>query len=141
MIAGVEAAHRHARHTLHAGGHDHVGVAVPDGPRSHVHRLERAGTEAIDGHAAGRGGDAGQSGDRPRQVEALLALGKGAAENDVLDERRVESGHALQRPAHGHGCQVVRPYLLQAPFVRTAKGGAHGAHNHCIGHVGLLSSG
>ena len=61
--------------------------------------LQSRRAEAVDGHGAGRVGDAGQERRLPRHVHALLGLGHGAAEDDVVDELGPQRGHPRSRAA------------------------------------------
>jgi hypothetical protein len=61
-----------------------------DGAGGHVDRLHRGAAEAVDRVPATDSGRSGQEADQAGDVEALLALGEGAAEDQQFGERLVE---------------------------------------------------
>ena len=67
----------------------------------------------------------------PGHVHPLLAFGEGAADDDVLDQQRVDAG-SLQQSLDGSGGQVVGPHILQFSLFRLAAGGAVGGQNICV---------
>ncbi len=56
-----------------------------DGAGGDVDGGHRGAAEAVDGGARDGKRQAGEQADQPRDVKALLALGEGAAEDQVLD--------------------------------------------------------
>jgi hypothetical protein len=87
----------HARHVLDAAADHEVGLARHDLRRRGVHRLEARGAEAVQllaGHALGVAGDQRRD---ARDVGALLAHRRDAAEDHVVDVRGVERRAVAQR--------------------------------------------
>ncbi len=66
-------------------------------------RLHRRAAEAIDRGAGDRERQIGQEADQARDVEALLALGEGAADDQVLDGFGICRGPVHERADHLRG--------------------------------------
>ena len=80
-----------------------------DGVESHPDGLQRRRAVAVD-----RGtwsADPGQDADDPSQVVPLLAAGKGAAADHVVDLAAVQLRDLLEHLVHDIGAQVVRPLI------------------------------
>ena len=90
-------------------------ASMLDRARRHVDRLHRRAAEAVDR----RGGDAlrqaGEKADQAGDVQPLLALGEGAADDQVLDRLRVDAGALDQRGDHLRR-QIVGPDAGEAPL-------------------------
>ena len=81
-------------------------------------RLHRGAAEAVDGGAGHRERQrAGQHSDEARDVEPLLALGKRAADDEVLHVVGVESG-AFDHTSHDLGGEVVGAELHERALAR-----------------------
>ena len=112
-------------HGLDAGRDEHVALAGPDRMQRHPSGLQRRGAIAGDRRsgqvvvAEGDGDDAGQ-------VEALLAAGQAAAEEQVVDLVRVEGGHLVERGPDDLGGEVVRTQVDERAFGGSADRGAGG---------------
>ena len=89
---GLEHDVRRPGHRLDAAADEHVAVADGDRVRRRVDRLEAGAAQPVDGQAADLDREAGQQQRHPRDVAVVLAGLVGAAEDDVLDERRVDAG-------------------------------------------------
>ena len=72
-------------------------------------------------HSNGRPGTKARG---ARDVQALLGLGHGAAQDDVFDNEPVELRDALQRSVDGEGGEVVGTRGAQRSPRRLADGGA-----------------
>ena len=70
-------------------------------------------------------GQARQPGDDAREVHALLALGEGAADDDVFDQAEDRIGDALERAADGDGGQIVAAHDAERALVRAPDGRTH----------------
>jgi len=79
---------------------------------------------ARDAHGAGLVRQAGEKDDLAGEVHALLALGEGAAQDDIVHERGIEAPGALEKSAHDGGGHVVGPYGGQATLEGLADGGS-----------------
>ena len=71
-------------------------------------RLHGRTAPAVDGGAGDAMRQAGDHADQARHVEALLAFGKCAAEDQVLDRLRIDPG-AVEKAAHDLRGEIVRP--------------------------------
>ena len=105
---GLELDVRRARHRLDAAADEHVAVADRDRVRRGVDRLEARAAQPVDGQAADLDREVGQQQRHPGDVAVVLAGLVGAAEDDVLDEGRVDAGAVDDGAQHGGG-EVVRP--------------------------------
>ena len=71
-----------------------------------VDRARRRAAEAGDRRAADRQRQIGEQADHPRDVQALFALGEGAAEDDVLDFGGIDAG-LVEQPANRLRREIV----------------------------------
>jgi hypothetical protein len=126
-----------------------LGAAGDDGGREPGHDplrragdgLQPGGAEAVDRLAGDAGGQAGPLGGDAGDVEALGALGDGAAEQDVLDLGRVEPLGPPDRLGDGRPGHVVRPAGAQRAPRRPADGGPRAGDDDGFLHGGApLSS-
>ena len=93
----VEAHDRHAGHQFDPGADEGFAGAHGDRAGRHVHGLHRRAAEPVDGRGRGALRQPGQEADQARDVQSLLALGEGAADDHVLDRLRVDPGALDQR--------------------------------------------
>ena len=127
-------AHRHARHRLDAAGEHEVLEAGADLLRGQVDRLQAAGAEPVDLHAGHGVGQAGGERRRPGDDGALLADRRDDAEDDVVDQRRVEAGVAPADLVDQAGGQADRLDRVQrAGLLALAARGAHGVVDERLG--------
>ena len=105
---GLELDVRGAGHRFDAAADEHVAVADRDGVGGRVDRLEAGPAQPVDGQAADLDREVRQEQRHPRDVAVVLAGLVGTAEDDVLDERRIEPGPVHHGAQHGRG-KVVRP--------------------------------
>src|SRR5204863_7393474 len=77
----------------------------------------------------------GEEADHARDVEALLALLVGAAEDDILDRRGIEAPAREERP-HAHDAQVVGADVLEDALLRMSlpDGGADSVDHYDFAH-------
>ena len=107
------AAHRHARHAFGAAGDDQLLHAGPDLGRRDGDGLQSAGAVAVDGHPGHLLGVEPHQRDEAADVEALLGLGGGVADDDVVDEVGVEFRQRSHEVANDLGGEVVRADVAQ----------------------------
>ena len=90
-------------------------------------RLQAGRAEAIDRDRRRLDRNAGAQAGDARHVHALLALRHRAAEDHVVDRRRIEAGHAIERAPDRGGASSSGRITLSVPFgalptaVRTAE--------------------
>ena len=101
------AAHRPAAHALHAAGHHQVFPAALDLGGGQVHRLQPAGAEAALRHAGHGLRPFGVQHRGARDVGALLAHRRHAAQHHVVHQRGVELRCAAASPAAA--CAAATP--------------------------------
>jgi hypothetical protein len=89
--------------------------------------LEAAGAETVDGLGGDRIGPTRQEDRAARDVEALLRLGHGAAENHIVHQLGLEPGDAADRLLDHERSQVVGTRIPEGALERAAHGGADGA--------------
>ncbi len=118
----VEAHHRHAAHALDAGAEEDLARTHGDGAGGAMYRLHGRPAEAVDGGPADRLGQAGHHGDQLGQVQALLAFGEGAAQQQVFDVVDLDLG-TLDQGAHHIGGHLVRADLSQRALIGGGEGG------------------
>ncbi len=106
-------AHRHARHRLHAAGEDEVLPAGGDLLGGDVDGLEARGAEAVELYAGNGVRQAGLDRRGLRDVGALVADGRDAAEHHVVHARGVEFLVADQRLVHQADDEVDRLGAVQ----------------------------
>ena len=90
---------RRAGHRLDAAADEHVAVADGDRVGRRVDRLQAGAAQPVDGQPADLDREAGQEQRHPGDVAVVLAGLVGAAEDDVLDERRVDARRDRRRRA------------------------------------------
>jgi hypothetical protein len=78
--------------------------------------------------------DAGQEARDARDVHPLLRFRHRAAEDDVVDRRRLEGGHAGQGAADGVGGKVVGPGARKGALAGLADGRPHRRDDHRVSH-------
>ena len=98
----------HQRHRFGAGSDHHVGFAEADARGSIGHGLHAGGAEAIDSVARHRIRQSGQQHADAGDVHALLGFRHGAADDDVVDQRRIKPRGLRQNRLDGMGQHVVR---------------------------------
>ena len=121
----VKAAHGHAAHGFDAGADERLAGIHADRTGSDVDRLHRRAAEAVDGGAGDRDRQVRDERHDAAQVEALLALGEGAADDQVLDLGGIDAG-LIDQPVHDLGREIVRALLHQRALV----GEMEGANGH-----------
>ena len=107
---------RRPGHRFHAAADEHVAVADGDRVRGRVDRLQPGPAQPIDGQPADLDREAGQQHGHPRHVAVVLARLVRAAEDHVLDQRRVDAGAVDDGPQHERG-EVVRADARERPAV------------------------
>ena len=117
LVSGkrVRAALDEPGHRLDAGGDERVALAGLDRVEGHPDGLQRRRTVPVDGGAR-QEVVAELDGDDAGHVEALLAAGQAAAQDQVVDLVRVQRRHLVQRGAHHLRGEVVGPHADQRPF-------------------------
>ncbi len=118
---GLELDVRRPGHRFDAAADEHVAIADGDRVRGRVDRLEARPAQPVDGQPADLDREIGQEERHPRDVAVVLAGLVGAAEDDVLDECRVDAG-TVDEPAQDRGGQVVGPDAGQGAAVATDRG-------------------
>jgi hypothetical protein len=133
------AAHGDHGHGLDAAGDADVDGAQGDAVGDHADGLGAAGAEAVDGGGRDGVGEAGEEADEARGVHALLGLGHGDADEEVLDLFGLDLGVARQErldDLRGHG---VGAGVAQAALEGAAKGCAQDVDDgDFTGHGGSL---
>ena len=107
---------RRPRHRFHAAADEHVAVADGDRVCGRVDRLQPGPAQPIDGQATDLDRETGKQHGHPRDVAVVLARLVGAAEDDVLDEGRVDTGPIDDGSQHERR-EVVRPHGRQRAAV------------------------
>ena len=131
-------AHGNEAHRLGAAGDDGVGPAHHDALGPVGDGLQAGRAEPVDGDRRRLDGDAGAEAGDAGDVHALLGLGHGAAEDDVLHLARLDAGGALQGLGDDRRPQLVGPRGSEGPPGRLADRGANRRHDHCVSHGPLL---
>ena len=128
------AAHRHQAHRLGAAGHDRLRPAAHDPLGRERDGLQARRAEAVDGDRRRLHRHAGPQAGDPRDVQPLLGLWHGAAEDDVVDLPGRDAGRAPQRFADDGGRHLVRPDGAQRAVRRLADGRANGGNDYRVVH-------
>ena len=128
------AAARERAHGLHAAGDEHFAEAGHNALRGQRNRLQARGTETIDGLAGHLKWQTGALANDPGHLVALLALGRGAANYDVLDLFWVQTRRAPDGLVDDGCAHVFRSVLAQLSGWRLADGGAGGRDNDGFFH-------
>jgi hypothetical protein len=136
---GVAVAVDVAADRLDAGADEHVTLAGLDRVERHPRRLQRAGAVAGQ-RGSGHVVQAEQRRDHPGHVEALLAAGESAAEQDVVDRVRLERRDLVQRRLDDRRGEVVGPHVLERPLERPADRRPRGRDDDGFDHGGGSSS-
>ncbi len=131
-----QAALRHHGHRLGADAQIGFADAGLDLRCGDVYRRHRRAAEAVDGHAGHFMRETGQQADDAGHVIALRGFRISAAEDDVVQQQRVQAG-ALHQALYDLGCDGVRTGFGQLAFAGKVERGA------CIGtdygfHMKLL---
>ncbi len=125
--------HRHPRHDLDATG-DHDVLLTGDHRRGrHVQGLLARSALPVDRHPGDVLGQTRRQRGIARDIERLLADLRDAAEHDIVDELRIDTGPA-NRLIDDERRQIHGMDVAQCTTVRLADthGGAHGADDDCI---------
>jgi hypothetical protein len=94
---------RRASHRFDASADEHVPIADRDRVRRRIDGLEAGAAQAIDRLAADLDREARQQRRHSGDIAVVLAGLVRAAEDDVLDEHRIEAGAVHHRPEHEGG--------------------------------------
>ena len=129
----VIAAHRHAAHRLDPGADERLARADLDLAHGDMDGRHGRSAEAVHRHAADRERQVRQQADEARDVHPLLALGKGAAQDDVLDLRGIDAGPVDQATNHLRG-QVIGTNPCERALASLGEGRAGIACDHDVGH-------
>ena len=127
----VVAADRHPGHRFDPGADEHLAGVELDRARRHVDRLHRGAAEAVDRGAGDRDRQMREQCHQARHVHALLALGKRAADDHVLDVGGLDPASRNQRRDHLGG-QLVRADFGQRALVREMERRAGVAGDHDV---------
>ena len=127
--------HRHQGHALRAAGDDHIAHAGHDLLAGGGDALQAAGAEAVDRLPGRRHRHAGAQRDDARHVHALLRLGEGAAQHDILHLVLVDAAALDDRVDH-RGRQFIRPRRAQRALRGLPHRRPRGGNNDSITHVG-----
>ncbi len=134
----VEAQHRHPAHRFDAGAEEGLAGAELDGARGDVDRLHRRAAEAVHRRPGDVERQVGEEADQAGDVEPLLALGEGAADDEVFEVADRNAG-ALDQPADDGGGKVVGPHPGERALAGEMEGRADIAGDHHVLHRALLS--
>ena len=115
---------RRAGHRFDAAADEHVTVADGDRVGRRVDRLETRAAQPVDGLPADLDREAGEQQRHPGHVAVVLAGLVRAAEDDVLDERRVDA-RAIDHRAQDRGGEIVGSDARKRTPI-AADRGAHG---------------
>ena len=133
-IGAAVRAHRHAAHALDAAADRQIGLAGHDLRRRHIAGVEAGGAEAVDLDAGRLLVVARLQGGEPGDIGALFADRHDAAQDDVVDLRRVQIA-AVAQGRQGLAGQIDRRDLVQgAVGLAAAARRAHGVEDVGIGH-------
>src|SRR4030095_9433069 len=129
-------AHGHPRHVLDAAGNDHIVLAGHDAHRREVRRLLAGAAHPVESRAAHVDREPRDERGVPRDVEPLLAELVDAAQNDVLDVRRIDAAPPDEIVQAESG-QVVGADSGELAALSPDRG-THRAHDDRITHDYLL---
>ena len=134
------AAHRHHAHRLGAAGDDRLGEPAHDPLGGERDGLQAGRAEAIDGDRGRLHRDAGTKARDAGDVEPLLGLRHGAADDHVADLFGIDAGRTSQRfPYHRRG-HVIRSHRTQRSGRRLADRRPRRRDDYCVLHVKSSSS-
>ena len=141
---GLELDVRRPGHRFDAAADEHVAVADRDRVGRRVDRLEPRAAQPVDGQPADLDREVGEEQRHPGDVAVVLAGLVRAAEDDVLDERRVEAGAVDDRAQDGGG-EIVRPDASRArrrsgrsACGRPRRSRPRGAGGRVAGHAAIV---
>ncbi len=131
--------HRYPAHGFHAAA-DHEGRLTGHHlGRRHVHGFQPARAKAVDLHAGHVFAIACRKHRRARDVRALLADRRDAAQDHILHVARVEAGVAFPKRGQYLRGETYRRHLVQrAVFLAFAAHGAHVVIDVGVGHGFLV---
>ena len=129
--------HADAAHALHAAADRHVVLAGHDLRGGEVHGVEARGAEAVDLHARHVIAVPGDQRGDARDVGAGFADRIDAAENDVVDQFRVEFVAVLERAQRARGELQRRDFMQRAVRLAATARRAHGVVDECVCHLVL----
>jgi hypothetical protein len=132
--AGLEAAKREQAHGFDATGDDDAVIAGADALIGDSDGFKAGGTEAVDGSAGDFDRQARAQDGPAGDVPALLALGLGASEDDILDFGLVKGGNPVQCCGDGECGQVVRASGGEGAFGGATNGSSNGADENGFRH-------
>ena len=110
--------HRDHAHALGASANHQVGVAHADAVGGQGHRLHARRAETVDRHRCRADRQARHQRGDARDVHALLGLGHGAADDDIINTRLIDLGKRRQDAA-----QAVRQQIIRTGVAEHAAGG------------------
>ena len=125
-------AHRNAGHRLHAACDRDIGRSREDLHGREVHGLLARPALPVDARPGDGLREARDEGRDPGDVRALLVRLGDASEDDVLDERGLDSRPFHDRPQHV-GREVVRADVLEGPAASPDRG-PHSVNDHRTRH-------
>ena len=135
----IEAHHRHPGHRFDTATNKGVAGAAGDRPGGHVHRLHRGATVTVDRGGGDAQRQTGEKADGAGDVQPLLAFGKGAADDQILEVGRGDAGAANQFADHGGG-EIVGPGAGQAALTGRSERRADIARDDGVLHGAVPSS-
>ncbi len=100
MRHGIEAHHRHPAHGFHPGADERIPGVHLNGSGRHMNGIHRRAAEAIDRCAGDGYREAGLENNEPRDVQALLAFRKRAAQDQIFYIARIDTGFGDQALHH-----------------------------------------
>jgi hypothetical protein len=121
-------------------GHDGVDAAEGHALGGEGDGLEARRAEAVDGHARGGLGEASEEAHHAGHVEALLAFGHRAPEDEIVDLLGVELRNLGHQGADHLTREVVGAGEGEGPLEGAAPGAAHSGCNDYVGHLGVSFS-
>ncbi len=123
---------------LDAAGDDHVVLPGGDRGMGEIDRIEAGGAVAVDLHAGHRVREAGGEDRVAGDIAARLADRIDAAEDHVVDRRRVEIVAVADRAQRARGEHGGRDFVQRAVLLAAAARRADMIVDECFGHARLL---
>ena len=108
---------RRPAHALDPARDQELRLARPDRARGQAHRLHARAAEAVDRGARHARRQTGQQRRHARDVAVVLARLVGAAQDDVVDRRRIEPRMAGEQRLDRHRRQIVGPHRRERPAI------------------------